>query len=572
MAEAPASNTAICYLRTSSKGQRDRDTIQMQRRICQGLLERHGLELLPYGPDGTGWVVDDGISGTLLSGRAFSMLIDDLRSGAVRPGYLVIYDVNRLARPDRYSKQKAKIIESQEDLGRILGAVMSSGVWVIDRDAKMDPRKGAFAYALTKGGDQYVTLRENTMNGKRGRLEGGESAMSGKLPYGYQRTSPDPVTKARGVEANPTEAENLKAILRWYIKGGETFSARQATEAGIPVPRAHVQRKAGPLTEWRPQSVRAIVERVQIYSLGIIQGTFDEKTYQVPVPKLIEATLAQAVETRRKLKTIKRRTPFLTTGYMKCVCGTQKSPSHIQNRNNSKVHHTKCARCKRSVRQVEFDLRLREAIDCRLVQNALHTRQQRETVDHQAQVREIDAKLVVVSTRAERLYNEYDAEQITRDVYRRRNALLTTERTDLEAERERILADEKAAKLRAIEEEDLAAKVSDLLRDRRDGDLDRQREILASILGQGERITVGWERDEKGRTYAVVTLPALGSLPPLTYRTGMAVAPQVWTDAERASPQWPAVLEALEVHELLPAFESLFLEAMPPEWGPAPKV
>src|SRR5258708_33580658 len=114
-----AAPTGIVYCRTSTGRQRDHETIGAQITECKRIVERYGIRLLRYGLKKDGWLIDDGVSGSLLKGRTFSSLIDDLEARRVKPDYLIVFSLERVGRPDKSSRDMNKLVTSATDNARI---------------------------------------------------------------------------------------------------------------------------------------------------------------------------------------------------------------------------------------------------------------------------------------------------------------------------------------------------------------------------------------------------------------------------------------------------------------------
>ena len=82
-----------------------------------------------------GWVIDDGVSGSLLAGREFAHVIDDLRSRKLKVDHIVVFSLSRLARPDKSSKDPHKLESSQVDAAKIKAVLQGAGVVVIDEES-----------------------------------------------------------------------------------------------------------------------------------------------------------------------------------------------------------------------------------------------------------------------------------------------------------------------------------------------------------------------------------------------------------------------------------------------------
>jgi len=85
--------TTALLARVSSEGQRDRHTIDSQKKVLPGIAEAWGLAE-PYR-----WYVDDGVSGASIMDRpAMQDLVRDIRDGEIAA--IVMVDQDRLGRPE----------------------------------------------------------------------------------------------------------------------------------------------------------------------------------------------------------------------------------------------------------------------------------------------------------------------------------------------------------------------------------------------------------------------------------------------------------------------------------------
>jgi len=192
--------TCILYARTSTRAQRNALTIEAQVDVCNALVVEHGLTPLAYGAQGDGWVLDPGYSGTLVDGRHFSQLLNDLRSKKIRPTYIVVAELSRLCRIDKYSEDnQAKLDESHAAAAKISATLIGAGVSILDSDGPCLPSGVEFQMKAVGDNVEVVKIRRRTMNGKAKRLKGG-SASSGSCPFGYRTAPIDPLngTQYRG--------------------------------------------------------------------------------------------------------------------------------------------------------------------------------------------------------------------------------------------------------------------------------------------------------------------------------------------------------------------------------------
>jgi DNA invertase Pin-like site-specific DNA recombinase len=488
------------------------------------------VELVKYGPKGDGWIEDDGVSGTLLAGRAWGQLLEDLRRGALKVDRIVVYNLSRISRVDRSSRDREKQIQSAEDAAKIATILRTSGVQVIDEGGLKDPSTLAFVLDMEIGNRQHETILKTTIGGKSSRLERGQAAMAGKVPYGYRRVKTDDGKK---IEVEPTEAANLVKILNWYCDGGdkdggETYAVRMVSEANIPIPR-WTRKLTKPRTWWRPTTVRTLVLRARCYAEGVIEGSFAGRPYKVPAPKLIPVSLYLRVEERRKKKTIKHRATSITTANLRCACG-----SLIHTRTSSKYAHTRCNECKKSIRLSEFERHLYASLICRLIQIQMAP-PPAQAKDHGERLADARKRLDTVAAKIEKLLDLHLEGGLDRETWQMRNEKLNAEKVSILGEMERIRRDEADAAKRQGQEVEVVARIAGTIRalmviDREDPEgLATVRTILGELLG-GERLTVRWDTSEDGRTVPLMTWPAWRSLPAITVRMTERQWPQMLPD------------------------------------------
>lgn len=249
-----ARETAIVYCRTSTAGQKDSETIRAQVERDKRLIERHNVRLLKYGPKKDGWLIDDGVSGSLLEGRDFAKFIDDLEAARVRPNYLIVFSLSRVSRLDKSSREMSKLVKSATDNARIKAVLLGAGVKVIDEDGVNDPATVMFDLKTTLSTEEYKLIRQRTMAGKARHLAEGKFAKGGKPPYGYRQVPLNGVDRKQGWTLQPDgdAAANLRRLLAWYVEGGVTHAARKATQAGMPTPMATTANRKNKAEDWTP--------------------------------------------------------------------------------------------------------------------------------------------------------------------------------------------------------------------------------------------------------------------------------------------------------------------------------
>lgn len=421
-----------------------------------------------------------------------------------------------------------------------------AGVTVIDEGGAKSP--GSLAYTLETeiGNQQHSTIIQTTRRGRLHRLDKGEAAYGGKPLYGYRREEDE--HGGWRIVVDKTRMANLLRILDWYADYGETEAARQAEAAKIPVPREK-GRKNKRAADWTPyrwvrKTIRLIVGKLDLYLAGETVREFYGVPYRMTFPPLqLDPELRARIELRRKAGTLKAPATRLLTGYVRCAdCG---GGLHYM---PGRVHYLRCDACRMAIAADKIDASIRSAVEWRLVQIEIH--------QHVEKTREASAERV---TALERQIGQYTADLNTlyqdrlaglpADIWAAQNKRVVEARSAAERELAELRAEIEKAKAEETQRRGVTDQIREIIDLTLDGGLPEWRKAIASVT-VGERISISWSRGEDRRVVASVTLPAWGSLQPLTYRTDRPVARQVWSDADRASPQWGKVLDTTLTHRV----------------------
>jgi DNA invertase Pin-like site-specific DNA recombinase len=515
--------TAIVYCRTSTAGQKEAETIQAQVTRCHALRERHGVKLLPYGPRGDGWLVDDGVSGSLLEGRVFAQLVDDLRARRIRPDYLVVYSLSRICRIDKSSRSMEKLVASAEDAARIKAVLLGAGVKVIDEDGINDPATVMFDLKTTLAAEEYKLIQSRTTAGKAQRLANGSASMGSRVPFGYAAQRIDPKDKRKGLRwvPHPEQADQLRQLLAWYIKGGSTYAARKASEAGFPIPSVDQKRtkksKGWTPTTWGTSTIEAIKKRTRMY-LGTTTLTLAGEPYTITYEPLVDSRTFAQVERRTRERTLKHRAVFISTGYLDCTCG-----AHVANASSGRSHYARCSPKKGvhscgSIPERSMSTALWSACLSRLVEIKKSESAPANGTDVAAAIDAARGKLSAVQGKLLRLA-EMREDGLDRATWKARNDALNQSLALAQAEVDRLVREREVKARKRANEESILDKVGALLAAlvEQDPPLEKKRAILADLL-QGERVRVSWAKRTGYGTSpgASITFPAFGSLPPMT--------------------------------------------------------
>lgn len=511
--------TAIVYCRTSTAAQREADTIEAQVERAKRIVEREGLRLLKYGPRKDGWLMDDGVSGSLLAGRGFAKLVDDLEAKRVKIDCLVVYSLSRIAREDK-SSDMAKQVQSAQDWGRIKAVLRAAHVVVIDEDGENDPNNVLFDLKTTLAGEEYKLIRSRTMAGKARRMAEGKHAKGGRPPYGYHLVYANGVDRKNGwkAEAHPEDAKHLRKILGWFVEGGVTHAARTATQAGIPTPWAKYGKGSG---AWTHVTIQSLVNQVSVYATGEQTLVYAGVAHAMTFPVLIDEKLYSAVEARKGLKTLKRKAILLPTGFIRCACG-----EHTQ---VGKSHGERYARCPKgcgSMREETFSAALWNVTLCRLVQIAQAKKTSANGKDGFAsQLKDAKAQVQNVTDKISKVLDLYQDGLIDKGTLQGRIAPLNDLKAQALADVERIERERDAYTKKRVNEDTVEQRVQGVLRQLgRDQiktvTLDTKRKLLGDLLG-GERVVATWPK--KGQRecspYVTFALPPFGALPAVSVKS-----------------------------------------------------
>jgi DNA invertase Pin-like site-specific DNA recombinase len=519
-----ATKTAVVYCRTSTSQQKESETIEAQRQRCARIVEREGLTVLRH-------VEDDGCTGTLLDGRNFAMLLTDLENKKLRPDYLVVFSISRLSRVEKsHTSTMEKLQQSHAAAARIQATLIGTRVTMLDEEGPCEPASLTFQLKMVLANEELRAIRARTMAGKARRLSAGKFAKGGKAPFGYRQV-PANGDRKHGFDlvADPDEAPRLKAIFGWFVAGGVTEAARKATEAAYPTPMATTDNRKGKAkdwspTRWSPVSVQHLVRRARSY-LGEMTYEFADETHTIKCEPLIDLKMFAAIEARRKVKTLKRRATFLSTGFVVCTCG---APVH--ERNSHDKHYSRCSgdRCG-SLHQPVFETMLWHAVVSRLMQIAAHQRTANGGADpYGPELQAARGALAAVQERIGRLLDLFEGGDLDKTTYRKRVEPLNNLKASAQAEVERVEREKDAHEQKRVTEETVESRVGALLKElagSTEPTLDRKRQVLGELLATN-KVVVGWPPKPKKKAakpvcspYASITLPSFAGLPPVTFRT-----------------------------------------------------
>lgn len=292
---------AAIYARVSSKGQRDKHTIEGQLRVLPAFVAQQGWSLV-------GTYTDDGRtakSGHLDARDGFARLLADVAAGKI--DILAVVDIDRLTRTDDMIERAS-----------ILGPLQRAGVRIVTPSGgELDLRSffGEFYASMQAivAAEENRKRKERTISGKAVAISRGRKP-AGPTPYGLRY---DRHAEVEPWTIDPDEASLIREMHR-RVQRGESCEtiALDLNSRGIRRPRGG---------DWIRERVWAIV-RSRTY---IGEWTADkEKGAVLRVPPIIdvatyERTQAQlAAQGRRGLKRTKR--VYLLEDLAVCErCGTR---------------------------------------------------------------------------------------------------------------------------------------------------------------------------------------------------------------------------------------------------------
>jgi len=520
--------TCICYCRVSTAAQREADTIEAQLETCKRIVERNQLQLLPYGEDG--FVIDRGVSGSLLSGRLFSKFLDDLEAFTIKPNYLVVYSLSRIARIDRTSKKLDKLKASHAAAARIQAVLIGCEVETWDQEGHLKASDLLWGVKILLASQEYKEIRGRTMDGKSRRLRDNCYAKGGKAPYGYLQTGEHKT--GFKLEPHPIDSKNLLLLLSWYLQGGYNSAARRATEAEIPNPMTECTNRKKKSVDWTPTrwsevSVQHIIKNIGAY-LGKTIYQFNGQAYTLTYPPLIDPELYSRIINHKNQRTVKERTKFLATGFVNCLCG-----EHVHQKNTHNHHFARCPAGCGSMPESTFDTYLWTAVVCRLIQIREHEGAVTALRDYSAEINKLKAQIEAVDRSIASLLDLY-LEDLDKSVWKSRNESLNQRKAMAQAELDKLQREIEAQKHKRATEQTLEQQLATIIKElsySAHPSPERKRAVLSQLL-HGDRIVVQFDppiptirkdggEHKKARTSpgALITLPETNGLPSLTVNT-----------------------------------------------------
>ena len=211
MSETREHRTAVLYLRVSSSGQVNKGldpegySIPAQREAC----ERHAAAL---GAEVISQYVEPGRSGTNINRPALQKMLAELAE--LKPTYVIVYDLSRVARDDFDALALLKEIERH-------GCKLESTLERID-----DTPAGKLLYTIMAGVNAFRSRGDAKKVRDGMRRKHATGGTLGKAPVGYLNVRRrEPGREIRTVEVDPDRAPLVRMAFEAYATGDYSISA-----------------------------------------------------------------------------------------------------------------------------------------------------------------------------------------------------------------------------------------------------------------------------------------------------------------------------------------------------------
>jgi len=307
---------AALYCRVSSDSQREKQTIETQKRILADYAEQQGWEIFD-------WYIDDGITGTSIDARpAFKKLLSDAEDH--RFDVLLVIDTDRLTRSDD-PRQRAFIEFVLRDNG-VKIAVANTGE-LLDLD---DPMHELFHYIKSwYAKEDRKKLLQKTIQGKKTKILQGKHIF--KRPYGYRKS------ELGTLVIEESEAKTIRCIFSCYLKGKSMYHVAEEMNAKGLFRRGN---------RWGGGQVWAVLKN------PVYKGEFHCKWGRIEVPAIVDEQTWQAARQQAVSNTsfAKRRTKrnYLLRGLMYCGCCGSKMIAKTSYTKEKPYGYYRCWRKERS--------------------------------------------------------------------------------------------------------------------------------------------------------------------------------------------------------------------------------
>lgn len=277
------------YCRVSTESQRDKQTIQTQKRILADFVKAKGWEIFDS-------YCDDGFSGTSIEGRpAFSQLLRDADQFDV----VAVTDADRLTRSDD-PRQRA-FIEYTLKEANVKLAVASTGELLDPKNAMHELIHSIKTWIAKE--DRKKLLQRMAEGRKTKTLQGRFLHVP---PYGYK--------KAKGFLCkDEAESEIVREIFSLYTAGDNTVAISSSLTQ-----RGYCRRRGG---QWCPARVAEVIRN------SAYKGEYQSKWGVINCPAIVNPATWKAAQQRLVVNTTNSRRntqrEYLVRGLIYCDCGSK---------------------------------------------------------------------------------------------------------------------------------------------------------------------------------------------------------------------------------------------------------
>lgn len=305
----------VLYLRTSSKGQKDKVTIAVQERVLPAYAAQMGWTVV-------GVYVDDGRSGKTNDREDFQRLLADIPKKLFEIVLVINYD--RISRSD-----------SDEVQGLIRDTLRNAGVdWASPATGRrsLNGLAGRMLSAIdgAHSADEGIKILERTAAGRLEARRQGDRRPAGPPPYGYSWRY---IQKRHGrFEINEDEAKLVRRIFELAITIGVEPITRILNEEGFKT------RKEG---HWTHHCVRILLRSPTV--MGQFNVKAEDQKFIIAVPPIIEKSLWEKVQDTLNSRRSdpapgSQRVPKLLSGMMRCgTCGNS-----MESMNSGTMNYWRC--------------------------------------------------------------------------------------------------------------------------------------------------------------------------------------------------------------------------------------
>jgi len=280
---------AALYCRVSTDSQREKQTIETQKRLLADYAKREGWEIFD-------WYVDDGITGTSIEARpAFTKLLSDAE--ARKFDLIAVTDTDRLTRSDD-PRQRAFIEYILKENG-IKVAVVNTGE-LLDLDNPMHELIHSIKTWIAK--EDRKKILQRTIQGKKTKILQGKHLF--KPPYGYRKS------EVGTLLIEESEAKTIRRLCSCYLTGKSMYHVAEELNA------EGLYRRRG--IRWTAGQISALLKNT------LYKGEFRCKWGSFEVPPIVDEQTWQAARQQAVSNTCfaKRRTKrdYLLRSLMYCGC------------------------------------------------------------------------------------------------------------------------------------------------------------------------------------------------------------------------------------------------------------